>query len=619
MEAVARSPRGAWGTEERRVTDTSHVSSIRLSGSVPLDTDQPQASKPLRSVPMQPAHMSPQGSEGKKRRSAAKGLDRQRSVGHFGFLKLGTRQLDAEDLGDESWDTAQDRWSQRMSQRMHGLGATSIFAPNRDDMKASLKENMSKKAYDVRDLYKSEGLAQKIARSSVFEHTTLFVICCNAIWISVDTDHNDADVLLNAKPVFIVAENLFCVYFSFEWLMRLLAFEVKLSAFRDSWFLFDSALVALMVLETWIMVLVLWATGVTSSGALGNSGLLRMLRLLRLSRMARMARLLRSMPELVIMIKGMVAGIRSVFFTLILLSLLIYVFAIAFRQLAEDTVVGAVYFKSVLWSMQSLLISCVLLDEIGDLVELIEDDQPHILSLLYFFIVIAALMVMNMLIGVLCEVVSTVARTEQENLTIAYTSDRLKSIVEMELHTEGEDNQEIVDKNDFIKLFSQKDCIALLSQIDVDVFGLIDLVDTIFADETGRGEKILSFGELLEVMLQQRSTQTVSIRDVTTLRKFFQSRLDILEQRQNDFRARLEEHLTNMGGVLEKHLGCKPGRYVQEVNQLKDQCEEALSKALAQPGGKISSGHKSIVAASAFRHEAEQSSANRQASQRLIL
>eukprot|EP00971_Amphidinium_carterae_P056390 1113648-Amphidinium_carterae.1 len=34
---------------------------------------------------------------------------------------------------------------------------------------------------------------------------------------------------------------------------------------------------------------------------------------------------------------------------------------------------------------------------------------------------------------------------------------RLKSIVEMELHTEGEDNQEIVDKNDFIKLFSQKD------------------------------------------------------------------------------------------------------------------------------------------------------------------
>eukprot|EP00971_Amphidinium_carterae_P179901 3568406-Amphidinium_carterae.1 len=30
--------------------------------------------------------------------------------------------------------------------------------------------------------------------------------------ISVDTDHNDADVLLNAKPVFIVAENLFCSF-----------------------------------------------------------------------------------------------------------------------------------------------------------------------------------------------------------------------------------------------------------------------------------------------------------------------------------------------------------------------------------------------------------------------
>ena len=46
----------------------------------------------------------------------------------------------------------------------------------------------------------------------------------------------------------------------------------------------------------------------------------RLVRLLRLTRMARMARLLRAMPELLVLIKGMVVAMRSVFFTLCLLA-----------------------------------------------------------------------------------------------------------------------------------------------------------------------------------------------------------------------------------------------------------------------------------------------------------
>ena len=69
---------------------------------------------------------------------------------------------------------------------------------------------------------------------------------------------------------------------------------------KDAWFKFDSALVLLMVVETWVTPLLFLITGTSGAGL--PTGPLRLLRLLRLSRMAR---LMRSLPELVTMVKGM--------------------------------------------------------------------------------------------------------------------------------------------------------------------------------------------------------------------------------------------------------------------------------------------------------------------------
>merc|ERR1712232_989781 len=82
-------------------------------------------------------------------------------------------------------------------------------------------------------------------------------------------------------------------------------------------------------------------------------------------RMARMAKLLRAMPELMILIKGMVAACRSMFFTLCLLALIMFVFGIAFKQMAAEYPIGRQYFHSVPSSMYSLLIHGTLLDSVG--------------------------------------------------------------------------------------------------------------------------------------------------------------------------------------------------------------------------------------------------------------
>merc|ERR1719502_2129628 len=103
-------------------------------------------------------------------------------------------------------------------------------------------------------------------------------------------------------------------------------------------------------------VVVLCAAQSGSANGMPNASIMKIARLFRLSRMARMARLLRSIPELMIMIKGMVAACRSVFFTLCLLAFLTYVFGIAFRQLTDGTGVGDRHFSTGFQSMYSLLV-----------------------------------------------------------------------------------------------------------------------------------------------------------------------------------------------------------------------------------------------------------------------
>merc|ERR1719375_1287971 len=112
-----------------------------------------------------------------------------------------------------------------------------------------------------------------------------------------------------------------------------------------------------MVLETWVMeVVVMLLGGGGDSGMGADTSMLKLVRLARLSRMARMARLLRAAPELMILIKGMGVASRSVCFTLVLLLILVYFFAIVFRQLLADTDAGSLYFDSVPEGMVSLVL-----------------------------------------------------------------------------------------------------------------------------------------------------------------------------------------------------------------------------------------------------------------------
>jgi len=389
--------------------------------------------------------------------------------------------------------------------------------------------NLEIKGYNVHDFYKTSGVAQKVARHYIFENLTMLVILINALWIAVDTDLNHAAMLLDAHPAFQIAEHAFCFYFSIEWAMRFLAFKRKRNCLRDSWFVFDTFLVATMVLETWVMtVFILVAAGSSGTGGLGNASILRIARLLRLSRTARMARLLRNFPELVILVKGMVASMRSVLTTLFMLVILLYIFGIAFVQLTLGTPVGNDRFPTVLASMAQLLFYGVLcLDYAEDISY--ELGSVHIFypCVYFLFVLIGALTVMNMLIGVLCEIVSEVAKREKETLIEDYAKEKLLVIMD----TLDKDNNKRISKYEFLSLMEEREACRALQQIGVDVIGLVDFADVIFETDADATEDVeLTFEEFLGLVMQLRGEKLVTVKDLVDFRQLLQSEIAGLKQ-----------------------------------------------------------------------------------------
>jgi len=256
----------------------------------------------------------------------------------------------------------------------------------------------------------------RLAANKKFEGLTFFFIGFNSLYIGFDADYSSTtgkpDALYDAEmPIgFMIMENIFCIYFTGEVLVRLIGFTSKKSCFTDKWFVFDSTLVTMMVLETWIFPIF----GV--SGALNQLSVLRLLRLLRISRMAR---LMKKVPELMIIIKGLIASFRSVSCTAILQVLILYVWSILFvseyhERGAEDETEIASYFGTMGKSMFSLFIYGTVLDDVTACTDAIRGtENMFMLSLFIVFILISSFTILNMLIGILCEVVSATAESEK--------------------------------------------------------------------------------------------------------------------------------------------------------------------------------------------------------------
>jgi len=415
-----------------------------------------------------------------------------------------------------NWDQKLGKKRRSSSDDDSNMGR-SMF-PSSEDVKNRVLQALEKPEYNVEDLYKEHGRSPAIAKNSYFKNATLLVIFINTIWIAIETDNNKADVLCNADWAFIVIDNFFCTFFVFEILVRFFSFRRKCQAVTDGWFVFDLFLVALMVWETWISVALYIVMGGDVGMGSSATSIFRIFRLFRLTRVARLARLLRSMPELMILIKGMLMAMRSVFATLCLLVIIIYVFAIFFTQLLSDTEVGKGCFENVPQAMNCLLLNGVFSEEKEFISKMLYADWIYYVFILVYLL-LASLTVMNMLIGVLCEVVSVVAKIENEEIQ---TKDLKTKIMQMMPHVTEEGD--MVCKHSFNKLLESPDAIHSLQNVGVDVVALVDLSDFIFRDQTQ-----ISVKEFIKTVLQFRGSNLATVKDLVDIRTFFSEQLSTIQ------------------------------------------------------------------------------------------
>lgn len=374
---------------------------------------------------------------------------------------------------------------------------------------------MKPNPYDVRDLYYKTGCIQWIAKHNYFENITLAIIVLNALWIWIDTDYNDGDTLLDAPPGFVVMDCLFFAYFFLELFIRFLAFERKIKCFCDPWFVFDTFLVLLYFFDPFVLTIM--------AAAAGGNGLAMptdILRLFRLARLSRLVRMLRSLPELMILIKGMVTAAATVGYTMVLLLVITYVFAIALKQLSigttgdeENDPIYDMYFSSVPLAVYSLIIYATFLDNLADFCNAILAQSGVCLFVVAIYIILASLTVMNMLIGVLCEVVSAVAEEERESTITDKVYEKFSDICKR-LDT---NSNERLSWPEFQKIMDMPEALNALESVNVDPIGMIDFAeDKFFEDEE---PKELTFQQFMEMVLDFRGGQEATLKDLMLLSK----------------------------------------------------------------------------------------------------
>jgi hypothetical protein len=305
-----------------------------------------------------------------------------------------------------------------------------------------------------------------------------------------------------------------------------------------------------------------------SSSGMGNFQVLRMARLVRLTRMTR---LFKSAPELITLIKGISTAIRPVTYTLILLLTLLYVFGIVFRsQTRQGSYLEETYFSSVIHSVTTCLLHATFLDSVSVVARDVQDESLLLLGTFYLCILLTNLTVLNMLIGITCEMVSVVKHFEEERLAKATLMSQLYDI----LSVYDSDGNERLQKYEFELFMKNVEVKEVLWHFGVDYAGFLMLVEVLYeadamkehqedVEEHQERQSVhsavtdvyhgvsrpsgLSFDEILDLVVRLKGDNNPTVQDIVQLRQYTKQRLEKLETR---IMSRLDESVAAAKKVL---------------------------------------------------------------------
>jgi len=239
------------------------------------------------------------------------------------------------------------------------------------------------------------------------------------------------------------------------------------------------------------------------------------------------------------MIKGVKVASRAVGSALMMLIMLVYIFAIVMFSFLR----GEDKWDRLGTSMWTLLIDGVFLDGLGKLSgTLMDKGQYHLVALLMIFVLGANLTVLNMLVGVLCEVVSVVAATEKEDAAIKLMKDTLLVI----LLSLDEDKSGMISKEEMQYVIEDDDAMDALKSMQVNEKSLLEQLDMLFssADE-------LSIEDIMNLILMLRGDRSVTVSDMTHGQSITRWKVGELRKDMKSLDRKLDKSLARLTAVDE--------------------------------------------------------------------
>lgn len=167
------------------------------------------------------------------------------------------------------------------------------------------------------------------------------------------------------------------------------------------------------------------------------------------------------------------------------------------------------------------------LPDLADICLEIAEANPLLGIIFMLFVTISFLTLMNMMTGILVNVVTVVAAVEKETLLVRSVKSRMLDMLDEERSDDIATGA--LDQEAFETLLVDPDKTSFLSDIGVDVVALVDYVDMVFKDPHSEKPGTIPYTDFMELVLQLRGRNTATVKDLMDFRKIMITEIRDLE------------------------------------------------------------------------------------------
>jgi len=280
------------------------------------------------------------------------------------------------------------------------------------------------------------------------------------------------------------------VIFTLELVLRMLHQGSAFFCNRDSgWNIFDAVIVGISLLEGIVLF-------IAESGTTSNFTYMRMIRLARTFRILRIIRIITFFQPLRLLLLSVLSTLRSLFWTVLLLMLILYMFGVLFTQASNGHLAPTLkghhvvaeadlrkYYGSVGRSVYTLFKSITSGVDWQTVVEPLQEIHWSWTTLFVLYIAFSYFAVLNVVTGVFCQTAIESAIKDQEEVKLAQENSKqtyIEQLTELfqDVDTDGSGELTIDEFEDLLQDERlQKYCASLDITID-DAWALFKLLDT---------------------------------------------------------------------------------------------------------------------------------------------